>query len=295
MLPSVRIKRLSVLKIKRVISSEFLIHMRLSFLLNYSTRSKKLLDAKRPNTGQRKFTPRDFILSGILWCTKHNQPYTGQPNGYKTDYYACAERKRHGKKIAPCPFIKKDAIETLVLDKLKTEIFTQDRVRRGLEWMAKERIKNKQEDDSEINELRSEIAILDGQLQRYYKLIDEGLQMEAVAKPIAEKHEQKGRLEKRLSVLEAERERAVKIPVVTEEDVNGAMATVDRIFNNSDPKVLKQGISELIDRIEVIGKEIKVYYTFEQAQSLATTKDGLKKAISYWKRPLRDLNPRSPP
>ncbi len=62
-------------------------------------RVQALLDKKSPNKGQWKYSRREYILSGLLWCKAHNQPYTGHTNGLNS-YYACAERKRLGKKLA---------------------------------------------------------------------------------------------------------------------------------------------------------------------------------------------------
>jgi hypothetical protein len=115
----------------------------------------------------------------------------------------------------------------------------------------------------------AEIASLETQLRRYYKLIDDGLQLEAVSKPIAEKHDLKSRLEKRLSLLEAERERAVKLPVVTDSMVNEVLECVKRVFSTDDPKELNQSISEYIERIKIEGNELKLFYTFCQSETIS--------------------------
>ena len=242
----------------------------------------KILDAKRPNIGQRKYTPRDYVLSGILWCPEHDQPYTGQPSGYKADYYACAERKKHGKSRAPCEMLKKDRIEAFVLDKLRTKIFTRERIRAGLEWIAREKIRNRKEDNTEIIKLMDQIRDVDSELGRLQEAITQGVNLDALIKPINDRQAQKKELERQLSIIESAKQRALNMPTITDEEVERVLKAALQAFETSNPRELKNHIADYVEMIEVRGRELKIFYTFAPGETISDYKRPL---ISYQKRP----------
>ena len=59
----------------------------------------------------------------------------------------------------------------------------------------KEAARNRQEDDTECNEITGEIGQLDIELARFHKAIADGVEAEAVAKPINERLDKKKALE----------------------------------------------------------------------------------------------------
>jgi hypothetical protein len=91
-------------------------------------------------------------------------------------------------------------------------------------------------------------------------------------------------LKKRLAQVQAERQRALKIPEVTEPMVDDVEASINRIFSATVPKELQRAIGDYIERIEIKDREMTIRYSFAPDQT-----------ISYCKRPRGDLNPRSPP
>ena len=107
------------------------------------------LDKKRPQIGQTKRSPQHYILAGLLWCKKHSCTYVGHTPGAKASYYACGNREKYGKKVPPCPWLKKEAIEKFIISNLKTKVFTRNLIRKSIEALQMEQARNKQEDDSE--------------------------------------------------------------------------------------------------------------------------------------------------
>jgi site-specific DNA recombinase len=247
------------------------------------SRVQVILDRRRPKVGQWKYTRRHYILSGLLWCKKHQEPYSGQTNGPRA-YYACSARKRLGKKTAPCPYLKKEAVEKFILDNVKAYVFTREKVRQGLELLAKETACNKQEDDAESNQVLKEINQVDTELARFHKAIQEGVVASAVAKPINELEQKKGELQKRLGEIKRRQERNLKIPAITDAMVDDVIKRVHSLLDDTSPQELKAILAHLLERIEVEGEQLTVYYSVASSQQVA-----------YNWRPRGDSNPRSPP
>lgn len=148
----------------------------------------------------------------------------------------------------------------------------------------KEAARNRQEDDTECNEITGEIGQLDIELARFHKAIADGVEAEAVAKPINERLDKKKALERRLLEIERERERALKLPRVTEGMVDSVLAKVHAMLEVTNPQELKTTLSHFVERIQVKGQELTLYYSVTPGQNV----------VYNW-RPRWDLNPRSPP
>jgi hypothetical protein len=210
--------------------------------------------------GQRKHSPRDYILSGLLWCKEHNCAYSGHTTGSDC-YYACGERKKLGKKLAACAWLKKEAIEQFVLSNLKDNVFTRDIVRKGLEALLEEQARNKREDDTEQVELTKQKSQADLELGRLEDAIKKGVDPEAFSKSINELLVLKRRLQHRLDEIETERQRALKLPTVTETMVDEVLDQVHSMVDTTDPQELKTALSHFIEKIEVTGSEITIFYS----------------------------------
>lgn len=223
-------------------------------------RVQAILDSKRPKMGQRKHSPRDYILSGLLWCKEHNCAYSGHTTG-SACYYACGERKKLGKKLAACAWLKKEAIEQFVLSNLKENVFTRDIIRKGLEALLEEQARNKREDDTEQVELTRQMSQTDLELGRLEDAIKKGVDPEAFSKSINELLTLKRRLQHRLDEIETERKRTTKLPAVTETIVDEVLDQVYSMIDTTDPQELKTALSHFIEKIEVTGSEVTIFYS----------------------------------
>jgi site-specific DNA recombinase len=226
-------------------------------------RVQAIMDSKRPKMGRRKNSPHEYILSGLLWCKEHDTPYTGHTNGERL-YYACAMRKKLGKKLSPCPWLKKDAIEKFILDNLKENIITRDIIRQGLEYIQLEESRNRHEDDTEKIEVEKLIKQANLELTRCYAAIKSGVHAEAMATPINELHERINRLNNRLAEVEKEREKALKLPAITDVMVDDILNKVRAMLDTTDRKELKAALTHFIERIEIHGQDVTIEYTFKK-------------------------------
>jgi site-specific DNA recombinase len=243
-------------------------------------RVQAILDARRPNrTGRQRTSPRHYVLSGLLWCGEHKEPYAGYTTG-QNDYYACALRRKHGKAKCSCVLYKKDALECFIIDNLKTRVFTRERIRAGLDYLAEEKAKAEIQDNTERDAVTADILQTELELERFYNAIQKGIKPEALQKPINKLSDKKLSLNKRLIEIEEKRKQSVKIPKADEKTVTEVLAKVHQILDNTEPTELKAALGYFIDKIELRGQEIEISYSFDMSESLA-----------YRWRPRGDLNP----
>ncbi len=230
-------------------------------------RVQTTLENKRPKMGQRKHSPHNYLLSGLLWCKEHNCAFTGHTTGERL-YYVCDTRKRLGKKLSPCPLLKKEAIEKFILDNLKVNVITRDTVRQGLEYLQVEESRNRHDDDTEKKEIEGRIAQADLEKSRLEAAVKGGVHYEALADSINELHERIKALNKRLAGIEKERERALKLPVITDAMVEDILLKVHAMLDLADRRELKAALSHFIERIEIDGQDVTIEYTFKKPSTV---------------------------
>jgi site-specific DNA recombinase len=224
------------------------------------------IDQRRPKIGQRKTSPNNYILSGILWCKEHDVPYAGHTTG-TAYYYACQLRKKLGKKSVNCLWLKKEEAETFVLNILKTKIFTRRLIREGLEHLQKENAKARQQDDTELSATKAKIADAELKVSRLIKAITSGVEASAVEGAINGFNQELQGLRIHLTELEKQRDRAMKIPAITDANVVDVMLKLQTMLETTDPKELKTILSHFIEKIEIDGKKATFYYTFTEPRN----------------------------
>jgi seryl-tRNA synthetase len=96
------------------------------------------------------------------------------------------------------------------------------------------------------------------ELNRCYAAIKSGVHAEAMAEPINELHERINKLNKRLAEIQKEREKALKIPAITEAMVDDIMGKVMAILETTDRQELKAALTHFIERIIIDGQDLTI-------------------------------------
>jgi site-specific DNA recombinase len=228
-------------------------------------RVQALLDHRRPKRqGRQTFRARDYTLSGLLWCSEHDVAYVGQSNG-ALSYYACGMRNKLGKDKASCPWMKKEIMEAFVLDTLRTRIFNRKVVREGLEALQADNTRARQQDDSQLKGTEASIAETKVKISRLIKAIEQGVDVAAVQPAINAAHRELEGQQLAYAELEKQRERALKIPVVTEAAVTEVLTNLKAVLDTTEPKELKAIVGRFIERIEIAGTKATFKYTFGES------------------------------
>ncbi|WP_369688544.1 recombinase family protein [Dehalococcoides mccartyi] len=242
-----------------------------------------VLARRRPDTkGKSKQSPQTYLLTGLLWCSEHQALYTGNTNSER-NYYICSAKRKLGAKISPCRNVKKETMEEFILDNLQKHVFTEKRIRAGLEAIAREKMKNSQEDDRDRKDLTLKINQVEIELKRFFEAIASGVNPENLAQPIEERSALKNKLYLQLAEIDRQRDIDLQIPDITDTMVEDIQEKYSNIFLTS-PEKLKAILPQFIERIELDGTKAKIKYFAAEEQKVGC----------YW-RPQGDSNPRSPP
>lgn len=219
----------------------------------------------------QKPASRDYLLSGILWCKKHQAFYAGHSTEGRT-YYICGRRKKKGRSVADCPLVKKDAIEKFVLDNLKEYIFTPERVREGLGILLEESRGNIAEGTTEREQLNQSLEKTETELQNLYDAIKKGVSPEALGRPIEEARARKVQLQSQLRELKdsspKEQFAALGIVEVTDGVIDGIVTEMHRLLESSSAQELKLLLGSILDKIEISGRELTIWYTIAPSQKI---------------------------
>jgi site-specific DNA recombinase len=230
-------------------------------------RVQSILDSRRPKLGQRKNGNRNaYVLSGLLWCKEHSVPYTGHTTGTIL-YYACGTRKKLGKKNAACAWLRKDAVESFVLDTLKSKIFTPRLVREGLQCLYEENAKARQQDDSDLWQTQAKMAEIELKVSRLIQAIAAGIDASSVEPAIKALNQESASLKIHVAELEKERSRALRIPPITDVEVADVLGRLHTMLEATDPRELKAVLAHFIERIDITGTQATIAYTFGEPKT----------------------------
>ena len=223
-------------------------------------RVQQVLSSKRPRTGTTRALSSSYLLTPILWCRRHQCRYVAYPNRERL-YYICSERNKKGNSHSPCSLLKKESIETFILQELREEIFTPERVRPMLEDLAANVHTQQEEDQKEAKSIRAKLKKLDAELSNIYKAITEGIPSSQLKKPLEDKLDQQRVLNSRLEQLPGKALKPNQFEA-TEKAVSNYVNWAWRLLQDGDVIDQKTFLRECIDRMELDGEQVTIYYTF---------------------------------
>jgi DNA invertase Pin-like site-specific DNA recombinase len=221
-------------------------------------RVQDILRRKRPRLGQLRVSANNYVLSGLLWCKKHDKPYGGNGNGVRL-YYSCAARMKSSRASADCDLLRKEPIEKAVIDALREDIIDRPRIRAGLEHLRRERILAAREDTGELLRLKAELKQLELELSRFHSAIAQGLDPSTMIAPL---HLREGKKKLLLADIKYWENKKAEEPLfapVSDEEVEQAVSHINKILSGPD---LKMTLAQFIERVEVDGGDLTLYYTF---------------------------------
>jgi hypothetical protein len=184
----------------------------------------------------------DYVLSGMLWCGKHNCPIAGNNNQYKK-FYMCDSLRRGGRKASDCPNLAKEELEELVLDTIKHKVYTRERIQEAVDYLTESSDKNKNA------RIRGQIRKLEEEIRNFHKAIGEGFPAGSLIEPIAERERQKYSLLDQLKVHDIH---------VSADDIH---TQVLEIIDSGSPEIKREFVRSCVERIHISGNEVTINFS----------------------------------
>ncbi len=230
-------------------------------------KAQEILDKRRPQLGQIRAMRHDFILSGLLWCEKHNCSITGTTSNKERRYYACESFRRGGRKNSDCALLKKEALEKFVIDILKDKIFTHDRIAEAINYLVETSRSESKQAQKEINSIKRQIDKLQSEIDNLVKAVSDGLNSANVVKGIEERENSLATSKKQLEELKQGREKnnggyaKMKVDAKMIESIRSETLSV---LDNEEPDKQKQFLQSYIDSIKIKEDSLQVKFTFRE-------------------------------
>lgn len=195
--------------------------------------------------------PSKTYLGGLIVCAHCGAKYTintvhDTRYNRKYKYYACHSRRKTNKSLIKNPNCQNKIYKVKELDEI---IFNEIR-KLSIEKNFRSVIKKSDSDNSVI--LNREIAKLENQKSRLMDLYSIGtFTIEDIQKKIIPIQEQIDKLSKQINV-----------PSTPEETAHELIQSFDDVLKNGNHDEIKMVIDSLIDKIEIDGEDIAIYWAF---------------------------------
>ena len=224
-------------------------------------RVQTVLEGKRRQGGLTKHYQSDYLLTGVLYCARHDCPmigYTTRPGD--GEYYCCQIRNKSGKKASDCPLLRREPLEQLLLRKLAEEVFNRVTVREMLVSLQEAIRQENAQKSKELGQIVAQLSRVERELQNLYRAVTDGIPASQLARPLAETTAQRDQLLARKAQTEQALSAAVEIKNDTFEKT---VETARQILVEGDAAQKKMMIREYVSKVEVDGTHLKVHYAFK--------------------------------
>ncbi len=229
-------------------------------------KAQDVLNKRRPQPGQIRAKKHDYILSGLLWCEKHNCSITGTGNKERR-YYACESYRRGGRKNSDCALLKKEALEKFIMDTLKDKIFTHDRIAEAINYLVETSKSESKQAQREAVTIKKKMDKLRSEIDNLVKAISEGLNSEHVTKGIEDREKSLHTLMSQLEELKQSGERTnggyAKMKV-DENMIEAIRSETLSVLDNEGPDGQKQFLRTYIDSVKIKEDSLQVKFTFRE-------------------------------
>lgn len=134
-----------------------------------------LLFARSPKMVNPRQLGSDYLLSGLLFCGKCGLRMQGSPaKSRQFFYYACQNYIKRGKDCCDMKLIRKEKIEGLIIDKIKSKILTEENLSKLYRMVTEEMDDNREEIDGQLDTVDRQIESLKQRLDNLYGAIETG-------------------------------------------------------------------------------------------------------------------------
>ncbi len=231
-------------------------------------RVQEIMIKRRPQPGQLRSNKNDFLLSGLLWCERHDCSITGTGNNERR-YYACESLRRQGRAHSDCAMMKKEALEKFILKLLKENIFTTKNISTALNAVIKATRSEDKETRDELINLNARINRTKREIENLNNAVAESGTMPAsTLKSLQDRETLLAGLEQQLEELKQEKKRplidGITVKTKTAEAWRGELV---RILDNDSPENLKIFLRYYIEQIKISGNSVSIKFAFRKPDS----------------------------
>ena len=221
-----------------------------------------LLRERSPKITRPRTISSNYLLSGFLYCGKCGSGMFGcAAKSSRFFYYGCRNYCRRGKDVCDARFINKDRIEGFVIDRVKTNILTEENLAELVRLTNEEIAQAKGEYGERMAVIDGQLEDLRGRLDKLYNALETGkLAVKDLAPRIKELKAQIDDLEeKRLDL--AESIQGAKVELLEGSVVKAYVDDLKALLCKGSIVEQKSFLRSFIKRVEVNPRQVVIDYT----------------------------------
>jgi site-specific DNA recombinase len=175
---------------------------------------QKLMSNRRPQIIHPRRVASKYLLSGLVFCGKCGAAMSGcSAKSGKFFYYACQNYLKRGKDVCDMKLTNKKKIEKLVIDRIKTNILTEENLKGLFEIVIDEYSQSRKDSQEQLITIDKQLGNLRERLGKLYNSLETGkLDIDDLAPRIKELKAQINILEKKRIDVDEETSSPSSIP-----------------------------------------------------------------------------------
>ncbi len=221
-----------------------------------------MLKERAPTIVHPKRVASRYLLSGIARCGHCGKSLVGQDakRGQFT-YYVCGTLLKKGASSCPARYLSSQQFESLVIDKIKEHILTEENLRELVNLVNEEMDAASQEHRNQLGIVMEEIAEVERRLDRLYDAIETGkLSLDDLAPRIRQLKMRKDSLESKRWELEWQLKDR-KVELADGETVARYVKDLRDLLSESSLAERKSFIRSFVKEVKVTNNEVLLTYT----------------------------------
>ena len=228
-------------------------------------RAQELLNYRAETPAAPRWHTSPYLFTGLVRCGKCGGALCGtSAKGGRFLYYTCSLYYKQGKGSCPGVRVRKEKLESFVLDKLLSVILAPENLERLVELVNEELAADLERIDAEVEQIGQEIRHNRARLTKLFDALETGkLELEDLAPRIKELRGAIERLEERREeLLEARHSREVF--QVDKETVLSYVRDLQQVLETGSLSEQKTFLAGVIKRIVVYDEGIEIEYRLPQ-------------------------------
>jgi len=216
--------------------------------------AKSLLEERGEDFAKRRSNPFDYLLTGLMRCTRCGKTYVGaaahgKRNRYR--YYVCHSRHRYGGDACSADRLPADRLETAVTEALVQTLARTDLVEKAVSEANVRAQAARPRHQDELTALDAEIGKTLEALERYFAAFESGSMSEASCAARVERLSQKlGQLRTRQAELKEVVESEPRSHV-TRQQMENVLSHVRAVLAEGHPPQVKAVLQALVAEVRV--------------------------------------------
>ena len=220
--------------------------------------AQRLAEERGEDLGKRRMNGSDYLLSGLIRCTRCGRRYIGAAahgRSARYTYYSCYSRQRYGSSTCAADRLPAELLEQAVIEALLEAYADHDLVEAAIAEAQKRAAEAQPGFKEELAGLESQIKRAEASIDRYFTAFEVGTMTEKVCAPrLAALSEKLGQLRTRRAEPSAMVEPDVAV-LLSRPQLAQVRAEADRIFSEGALPQRKALLQELVAEIRVDGRD----------------------------------------